>query len=336
MPGWDPARCGETRCVSMPVLLLSRSEVTKSLDPRALVSSLAEAFQIHSARRAKPSLPTRHFNFSAGSVSTSPVGALQGVPMYSVKVESRLPGRKPSISGVLQLYDSASGQLVAVLESSYITSLGSALTGALATDLLAAPKSRVIAVVGNGTQGWLGLRFLMEMRPLQEVNLFDLNRRKSCLLAERLKKYPHLKVQVCDSLSGAVSNADIICCSTWSNRPFLYSEMVKPGAHISSLGSDAKNKKELSSELLGACSFYCDDRDLAVTVGALQGVQGARELVVAELGEILSGRVNGRRSAEEITVYGAVGLPFVDLIAGWVTYRKALKKQFGLSFEALS
>lgn len=256
--------------------------------------------------------------------------------MYSVKVESRLPGKKPSISGVLQLYDAASGQLLAVLESSYITSLGSALTGALATDLLAAPNAATIAVVGNGTQGWLGLRFLMEMRALKEVNLFDLNRRKSCLLAERLKKYPNLKVQVCDSLSGAVSNADIICCSTWSNRPFLYSEMIKPGAHISTFGSDAKDKKELSAELLQASSFYCDDHDLAVTVGALQGLPGARELVVGELGEILSGQVDGRRHAEEITVYGAVGLPFVDLIAGWVTYRKAVRKQLGQKFEALS
>jgi len=169
----------------------------------------------------------------------------------------------------------------------------------------------------------------MDMRTLEEVTLFDLNRRKSSRIAERLSKYDNLKVKVCDSLGEAVLNSDIICCTTWSQRPFLFSEMVKPGAHISTFGADESGKQELSRELLEACSFFCDDRDLAVSVGSLQGFERGLDLVVAELGEILSGEVPGRRHFEEITVYGAVGLPFVDLVASWVTYRRALKKRVG-------
>lgn len=63
--------------------------------------------------------------------------------------------------------------------------------------------------------------------------------------------------------------------------------------------------------------------------GPLHGMRGGQELIVAELGEVLGGDVHPRRSEEEITVYGPVGLPFQDLIAAWATYQRALQKQQG-------
>jgi len=321
--------------VSSPVLLLSRSEVIKNLDPRALVAGLAEAFQIHAERR-EVSVAACEYATATGLLTASSLGRMEGVPAYCLKIECRVPARNPSISGLLHLYDSKSGSLLAVMESSHITSLGSALTGALATDLLAGPEADSVALVGNGNQAWLGLRFLMEMRAIERVTLFDLNRRKSLRMAERLKKYEGLEVRVSDSLTEAVCQADIICCSTWSNRPFLFSEMVKPGTHISTLGSDGPGKKELSQELLESSSFFCDDRDLAVLVGALSEMREPGRVLKAELGEVLAGTRPGRTTSEEITVYGAVGLPFVDLVAAWEAYRRARKKGAGRGFEALS
>jgi ornithine cyclodeaminase len=266
---------------------------------------------------------------TSGSLSSSCIGTSEGIPAYTVKVESRIPGKIPPISGCIHLFDASTGSLLALLESSFISSVSSALTGALATDLLAAPRSPVVALVGNGTQGWLGLRFLMEMRELERVNLFDLSRRKSKKVAERLAKYQDLEVKVCDSLVDAVANADIVCCSTWSRQAFLFSDMIKPGAHVSTLGADERGKVELSEELLRSSSFFCDDRDLAVSVGPLHGLSGATKMVAGELGEILSGSIQGRRSSDEVTVYGAVGLPFADLIAAWVVYSQAAKRGVG-------
>ena len=309
---------------SVPVIL-SRSDVTKNLDPRAMVSWLGEAFQIHSYKGDASLRHAHHLCLPKGSLVASNFGVLDGIPAYSLKVESRMPRDNPSASGYVHLFSEESGRLLALLESSYISSVGSALTGALAADLLAGPDAKSVAVIGNGAQGWLGLRFLMEMRNLSEVTLFDLNRRKSCRMAERLKKYKNLEVRVCDSLNGAVSNADIVSCATGSSQAFLFSEMVKPGAHVSTLGADEIGKRELSEELLKACSFFCDDRNLVLSVGPLAGIDEARGLVRGELGEVLSGVKKGRRSDEELTIYGAVGLPFVDLIAAWCTYQKALK-----------
>lgn len=299
---------------------------------------LGDAYQDYSLgrmERASASLG-RPFEDVLGRVTSSAIGMVEGIPAYSVKVESRHPGKTPSIGGFVHLFDTRSGELLAILESSFISGVGSALTGALATDLLASPAAKTLAVVGTGTQGWLGLRFLMEMRAIEKVNLFDLSRSKSKRTAERLKKYESLEVRVCDSLSEAVAAADIICCATWSHEPFLFPEMVKPGAHITTIGSDEEGKTELSAELLRGSSFFCDDSELAKLVGPLERLPFAQEMAVGELGEILAGQLEGRKSPDEITVYGAVGLPFVDLIAGWVTYRKALKKRSGRSIDPLA
>lgn len=314
--------------MSQPVLFLNRSEVTKNLDPRPLVELLGDAFQDHSSRLER-SAPGLDFRFEAGSISCSGMGLTPHIPAYTLKLEGKLPALTPAISGLIHLYDRATGRLLAMLESSHISAVCSALTAALATDLMAAPSARRLAVVGTGTQGWLVVRFLLEMRQLEQITLFDLVRKRSRRMAERLVKYPGLDVRVADALTETVANADIILCATWSKTPFLSSEMVTPGAHITTLGSDEKGKRELSSELLRASTFYCDDRDLATSKGTLCGLRGGQDLIAAELGEVLGGLAQARSSAEEITVYGPVGLPFQDLIGAWSTYQKALSRQQG-------
>lgn len=314
--------------MSTPFLFLSRSEVTKNLDPRPLVELLGDAFQEHSARSDRLT-PGLDFRFEGGSLSCSGIGATAHIPAYTLKLEGKLPAMNPTISGLIHLYDRETGRLLAVLESSHISAIGSALTAALATDLMAAPSARRLAVVGTGTQGWLTLRFLMEMRHLEQVTLFDLVRKRSRKMAERLTKYDGLQVRVCDALTETVAHADIILCATWSRSPFLHPEMVLPGAHITTLGSDERGKRELSAELLRSSTFYCDDRDLATIKGPLYGMRGAQDMIAAELGEVLGGLVQPRSSSEEITIYGPVGLPFQDLIAAWATYQKATSRKQG-------
>lgn len=328
---WDPGPARTNLAdVSTPILFLSRSEVTRNLDPRPLVDLLGDAFQEHSARTDR-SAPGIDFRFGGGSLSCSGIGFTPHIPAYTMKLEGKLPAMTPSISGLIHLYDRSTGRLLALLESSHISAIGSALTAALATDLMAAPSARRLAVVGTGTQAWLVVRFLMEMRPIEQITLFDLVRKRSRRMAERLGKYDGLEVRVGDALTETVANADIILCATWSKAPFLFSEMVSPGAHITTLGSDERGKRELSAELLRSSTFYCDDRELASAKGPLHGIKGGSELIAAELGEVLGGLVQARSSTEEITIYGPVGLPFQDLIAAWATYQKALARQQGQS-----
>jgi ornithine cyclodeaminase len=82
--------------------------------------------------------------------------------------------------------------------------------------------------------------------------------------------------------------------------------------------------------------FVCDDRDLAVSMGAIGGAQLGAEAISAELGEVIGGTHPGRTNAEQITVYGGVGLAFQDAVAAWQIYRAAQSRGLGREIDFLA
>lgn len=312
-----------------PVLFLGRSEVVKALDPRVVVGLLGEAYIEHSALGLGGESGLG-FPVDKGSVVCSSLGVTPRVPAYSLKVEGRFSRGGAAERGVIHLYDRPSGKLLSLIESSHISAVGSALAAALATDLLALTEARSLAVVGTGTQGWMVVRFLMEMRSIEEIRLFDLVRSKSQRMAGRLRRYENLKVVVGDGLTETVAEADIILCATRSASSFLSLDMVKPGAHVTSLGSDEPGKRELTLDLLRHSLFTTDDSGLAATRGALRELTDRRTRAVVELGELLVNPDALPRVEEDVTIYAPVGLPFQDLVTAWAVYEKAVALKLGV------
>jgi ornithine cyclodeaminase len=99
--------------------------------------------------------------------------------------------------------------------------------------------------------------------------------------------------------------------------------MVPAGAHITTLGADEPGRSEVAADLLERGRFFCDHRGLAVSMGAVGGAGLTEAIIQAELGEVLAGMKPGRTSADDITVFGAVGLPWQDLAAAWHVYLAA-------------
>src|SRR5262249_12567779 len=96
----------------------------------------------------------------------------------------------------------------------------------------------------------------------------------------------------------------IVLAATWAREAFILPGMLAPGTHVTTLGADEPGKAEVSAEVIRAALFVCDDRALAVEMGALGGVGLGPEAVGAELGEVLGGAHPGRTSSEQLTVYG--------------------------------
>jgi ornithine cyclodeaminase len=96
--------------------------------------------------------------------------------------------------------------------------------------------------------------------------------------------------------------------------------MLKSGAHVTTPGADEPGKAEVSADVISSSLFVCDDRQLAVEMGALRGVGLGAEVIGAELGEVLGGSHPGRTSGEQRTIYGGVGLPFQDAVAASQVY----------------
>jgi ornithine cyclodeaminase len=160
----------------MATLLLTRSEVESLLDPTALVEPLRAGFIHYSsnaagrARRVRSNLP------GPGTATVLFPGTAPGVPAYTVKVHAKFPAETPAIRGVLCLHDLASGELLAVMDSTYLTAVRTGLAGALAAHVLARPDADVVAVIGAGVQGTHQLRALATLRSLSRVHVYDVCR----------------------------------------------------------------------------------------------------------------------------------------------------------------
>ena len=319
----------------MRTLLLTRSETAALLDPPSLVPALSSAFVAYSA--AKTERP-RRVRAGLGSRGTSTVlfpGTAPGVPAYTVKVHAKVPGEDPAIRGVLCLHDAASGALLAIMDSTHLTAVRTGLVGALAAHVLARAEAGEAAVIGAGVQGAQQLRSLAALRPLRRASVYDVAAGKAEAFARALGDELGLPIEATTSVESAVAKADLVLAATWAREPFLAAEMVRPGAHVTTLGADEPGKAEVCAELIRRALFVCDDRALAVEMGALGGVGLGAEAAAAELGEVLAGRHPGRTRPEEITVFGGVGLAFQDAVAAWAIYRAARRAGAGREIDFL-
>jgi ornithine cyclodeaminase len=320
----------------MATLLLTRSETEVLLDPAALVTDLRGAFRGYSldhawrAQRVRSALP------GPGTATVLFPGIATGIPAYSVKVHAKFPGQQPAIRGALCLSDVQTGELLAVMDSTHLTAVRTGVCSALATDVLARRDARSVAVIGAGMQGAHQLRSLHMIRQIGAVRVYDTAPDRAQAFAQRMRQSLGLTIEVSNSVAEVVEAADIVLAATWARTPFILPGMLRPGTHVSTIGPDEPGKCEVSAEVIRDAVFVCDDRDLAVSMGAIGGAKLGADAISAELGEIIGGVYPGRMNQKQITIYGGVGLAFQDLVSAWQIYRAARSHGLGREIDFLA
>jgi ornithine cyclodeaminase/alanine dehydrogenase-like protein (mu-crystallin family) len=262
-------------------------------------------------------------------------GSVPGIPAYTVKVHAKYPDNPergmPAIQGVIQLFDASCGKLLAVIDSPLLTAHRTAAVGAVAADVLARKSAESVAIVGAGVQGEMQFQYLTHVRNIHKVYVYDI-RTEAAMGFYKRRIQEGFDCMVAASVREAVRGADIVILATWSREPFLFSHMVRPGTHITTLGPDAPGKVEVAEDLVRQSIFVCDDRELTVQMGALNTFQDL-QFPYATLTEVLRGESQGRCNETDITIFGGVGLPFQDLVAAWEVYHTALELGVGQALE---
>jgi ornithine cyclodeaminase len=309
--------------------------VAALLDPSAILPALGRAFVAYSAdigaraRRVRSALP------GPGTATVLFPGVAPDVPAYTVKVHAKFPAQSPAIRGVLCLHAMETGDLLAVMDSTHLTAVRTGLAGALAAHVLARPDADTVAVVGAGVQGVHQLRSLAALRPLRRVLAYDVVPERGVAFARAMSEELRVSIEPAASLAAALTASGIVLAATWAREPFILPGMLAPGAHVTTLGADEPGKAEVAAQVIEDGLFVCDDRTLAVEMGALGAVGLGAEAAEAELGDVLSGRHPGRTSPTQVTVYGGVGLAFQDAVVAWAAYRAATARGVGREIDFL-
>lgn len=295
------------------MLVLNAREVEELLDLDALVDALAAAFVDVSEGRA--SMPPRTAAFSAHGLLGVMPAYLPSSDVLEVKLVSLFAGNAgadlPTHQAVIAVFDPERGNVLALMDGTYITATRTAAGSALSVRELAREDARVLAVCGTGVQGQSHLRALTRLRTWDEV-----------------------RVAGRGEFEDAVRGADVVCATTHSPEPVVRLEWLKPGAHVTSVGMNPEGF-EVDEHLVRDSTIFVESRAAAFApfpagAGELAAVDQER---VTEIGEVLSGTQPGRTHAEQITLYKSVGIGAMDAAAAALVLAAARERGTGTEIE---
>ena len=249
-----------------------------------------------------------------------------------VKVITFFPGNEgtelDSHQGAVLLFEAERGRLLAILDATSVTSIRTAAVSGVATKALAREDSSELALVGSGVEARTHLDAMLAVAPIRRVRVASKRFERARAFAERESRRRNLPIQAAASVREAVEGADVVCTVTSSREPVVAGEWLSPGAHVNAVGSSVKFARELDTAAVVRSRLYVDRRESAVNEAGdfiIPREEGAigEDHIVGEIGEVLEGRVPGRRSAEEITLFKSVGLAVEDVAAARHVYDKA-------------
>ncbi len=260
--------------------------------------------------------PAKLFGLMPGAL-VAPNGF--GAKLLSVFADPAQPGRSAH-RGVVVLFDRDSGEVSCIADAGEVTEIRTAAASAVATDVLARPDARTLAIFGCGVQAASHVRALVRVRQLERILVWGRSAERAAGFAEQMRREVGIAVTAVAEGREAAAAADIICTVTSSPAPVLLGEWVRPGTHVNAVGSSHAGPVEIDHALVRASRYIVDSRRSALAAAAeflLAKEAGLidDDHIVAEIGEVLLGRIPGRGSPEEITVYKSLGHIVQDLAA---------------------
>ena len=294
-------------------------DVEKAVSPHDAYDAVRDAFVAYAKGEWSMSPKVYVANYPAGDFRAMPaIGAGHAL----LKWVTSFPGNRlrglPTVTGLVVLSDAEEGRLLAVLDAAAVTAVRTAAAAVLAADTLCQPDASSWAVVGCGVNGAETARMLVAhgARPL----VWDVDEERRRAVAELLG------VSAAESAGEALA-CDVVVTVTPGAEPLYREGSLRPGQHVSLMGADGPGKAEVAIEELHRSHLFCDDWEQACSKGIGDIGQGvaaglATREDVTELGDVLIGKADGRRSAADITLFDSSGLAIQDLAIAKLAYAK--------------
>ena len=303
----------------MSVPFLARDNVYAALDPAAALEAVRQAFVDHAS--GEWFMPSKVY------VPAPPDGDFRAMPArgggYTVlKWVTSFPGNPerglPTVAGVVLLSDAVTGELRAIMDAGAVTALRTGAAAVLAAEILGGDADSPAAVVGSGVNGRAVARTFVARG--RQVLLWDARPAQAEALAEELGEGATVASDRDEALGAAV-----VATVTPGGEILFPPGSLRPGQHASLMGADGPGKAEIAVEELLRARVVCDEWEQAShngDIGRAVDAGSLRREDVAELGRVLTGEEEGRRSDDEITVFDSTGLAVQDLAVAIAVYER--------------
>ena len=307
---------------------IDREEVSRRLTYEVCIPIVRQAMIAFSTGKTKQLLRSI-LPLTEGRLFGIMPGALGAHEPFGAKLISVFHGNFAkgiqSHRGLVILFDPETGAPVCVVHAGEITAIRTAAASAVATDALARQDARRLTLLGYGEQAGTHARAISKVRKLESIVVWGRSSERARAFAARIGAELAVPVSAAATVEEAVADSDLVCTVTSASEPILKGGWVRPGTHLNLVGSSYAGPVEVDNELVAHSRFFADSREGVLNQGAefLRAKEAGLigdDHIVAEIGQVLAGEIEGRRSAAEITVYKSLGHVVQDLASAWALY----------------
>lgn len=324
------------------MLILTKEDIKKVFSMTDAIQASQEALCIYSEGKCVVPLRTSidipkqqgQSLFMPAYIEELNVTGIKIVSIYPMNIDLH----KPSVSAQMILLDGKTGEPCAMMDGTYLTQLRTGALQGVATNTLARQDAKIAVLIGTGGQAGAQLEAMLNVRNLKEVRVLGTHFGRAKLFAATMQKELmqfNTKIFAVENRDEAIKDADIITTVTNSKEPVFNARFVKKGTHINGIGSYLPDMQELPESLIkNADKIIFDTREgvLAeagdILIPMKLGMISETDFE-GELGEVLLGKVKGRETEQEITIFKSVGTAILDVVTAYRIYMKALEMMIG-------
>lgn len=304
-----------------PLTVVDAPTVHRLLDYPGCIAAMEQAMRTLSAGTTRQ-LPRTMIGMGAERTFAQMSGSLAddgvfGSKLISVFADPANPGQRRH-RGLITLFAPEDGAPLAVVDAEAVTHIRTAAATAVATRALARRDAEVLLVMGTGGQAHTHLAALPLVHDFRRVLVWGRDPARARAVVDAWAD--QLPVEPAGDAAAAVAQADVICTVSGSPTPILLGAQVRPGTHVNLVGSSAPGPVEVDSALVARGRYIADSVEnarLAAAEWLVARAEGAvgEDHLAGEIGQVLLGRIEGRRDAQEITLYKSLGHVVQDLAA---------------------
>jgi ornithine cyclodeaminase len=318
--------------------LLTEDHVKALLPMNELITAMESAVARFSAREVLQPVRT--------VLSVGPTKAYFGLMPAYIEHPARLGAKLvtvfhenysrglPSHLATIVLLDPDTGALIALMDGRYITEARTAAVSAVSARHLATPEAGTMAIIGTGVQARSHLEAYAEVRSLSHVRIWSPSERSRQRFVDDMAGHINVPIENCNTARSAVEGADLVVLATASPTPVIEDAWIAAGAHVVSVGACRPDQREMAPDLVQRGRLFVDSRAAAL-VESGDVVIGIREQrfdeshVAGELGDVVLGRIRGRTSTDQITIFKSLGMAVEDVVSADLVFRKAIETGAG-------
>jgi ornithine cyclodeaminase/alanine dehydrogenase-like protein (mu-crystallin family) len=318
-------------------IILTRREIAEQVDIIAGIDAIEEA--MGAFEKGNDYLPPKAiFEIPVGDTGTAYAACITGYTesanLLSMKIgqeRTNNPARGlPTTDSWIPAFDPETGELLMICDGTLPTMYRTAAAAAVATRHLSRKDAKTLAVIGAGQLGRQCLRAVRSVRHFELILLYDLHETAAHQAAADLGD--EMPISVVDAET-ACGTADVIVTATNSREPIVMASWVRPGTHLSCMGSDLPDKIECETDLMPKCRKFADMIEHALLRGEVSNAVSRgilhQDCFEGSLAQVINGDIAGRENDEQITLYDGVGIGIQDTTIARSIYDQAVAGDLG-------